>query len=96
MEPCLEMKEWSCDSSLLQSLAQALALGARCTACAIQREEEETEKVVAARKGVGGCGEGGREGRRDIITARTWAECTRTDVIIHTRIYTHRVFVLQP
>ena len=35
------------------------------------REEEETEKVVAARKGVGGCGEGGREGRRDIFTART-------------------------
>ena len=66
-----EMKEWSCDSSILQSLAHALALGARCTACAIQREEEETEKVVAARKGVGGCGEGGREGRRDIITART-------------------------
>ena len=83
-EPWLELKECSCDSSLLQSLAQALALVARCTAGAIQTEEEERvvaateeeeegrEAVVAAGKGVGSCGEGGCEGwREDIFTART-------------------------
>ena len=33
--------------------------------------------VVAAGKGVGGCGEGGREGRReDVFTARTLTEGT--------------------
>ena len=70
-EPWLELKEWSCDSSLLQSLAQALALGARCMAGAIQTEEEEavvaaTEEEeegggagVAAGNGVGSCGQGG-------------------------------------
>ena len=61
----------------------ALAFGARCTAGAIKREEEaavaatEEEEEgggagVAAGNGVGGCGEGGCEGRReDIFTART-------------------------
>ena len=54
----------------------------KSTAGAVQREEDDvevssakndvSEEAVAAGKGIVGCGEGGREGRReDIFTART-------------------------
>ena len=65
----------------MQSLAQALALGARFTAGAMSREEEEeafggklyhevSEKaaVEAARKGVGGCGKEEERGGEKIYS----------------------------
>ena len=104
--PCLELKEWSSDSSLCKVWHKLLllVLASRLVQCREKRrrrhlvgiEVNEEAAVVAARKGVGGCGKQEERGGVKMYSQR---ERTRkADTHHHTHAYIHAscVCVLQP